>query len=159
KKITFRHLLKSIHVDFVKFGRPAFIASWALVLIGLSVVIYKGPRIYGIDFAGGDEIRLQYHHALGIADIRKVAATNHIGEIEPTYESALGGGGQVLKIETPEGKSNTLLSALQQAYPSAGLEKIGEGHIGASIGREIELNALLAVGVSMLTILIYIAFR
>jgi SecD/SecF fusion protein len=31
--------------------------------------------------------------------------------------------------------------------------------VGASIGREILLNAALAVGVSMLTILLYIAFR
>jgi SecD/SecF fusion protein len=159
KHITMRHLLKSIHVDFVRYGRPAFICSWLLVLLGLGVVIFKGPRIYGIDFAGGDEIRMQYHHQVGIADIRKIADANHIGEIDPTYESAVGGGGELLKIETPEGKSDALFAALQRAFPNAGLDKVGQGHIGASIGREIELNALLAVGISMLTILLYIAFR
>ena len=35
KKITMRHLLKSIHVDFIKFGKPAFIASWLLVVLGI----------------------------------------------------------------------------------------------------------------------------
>jgi len=159
KKIHMRHLLKSIHVDFIKYGRPAFIGSWLLVLLGVGVVVYKGPRIYGIDFAGGDQVTLHYHKQIGLADIRRVAISHHVGEINPTYESALGGGGELLKIETPDGKSGILVQALQQAYPAAGLEKVGEGHIGASVGREIELNALLAVGVSMLTILVYIAFR
>jgi len=159
KKITMRHLLKSIHVDFIKFGRPAFIGSWMLVLLGVAVVAYKGNRIYGIDFAGGDQVSVQYHQQIDIAKIRQVAEANHIGEVNPAYENVLSGGGEVLKIETPEGKSGVLLAALQKAYPAAGLEKVGEDHIGASIGREIELNALLAVGVSMLTILIYIAFR
>jgi len=73
KKITMRHLLKSIHVDFIKFGRPAFIGSWMLVLLGVAVVAYKGNRIYGIDFAGGDQVSVQYHQQIDIAKIRQVA--------------------------------------------------------------------------------------
>lgn len=159
KKITMRHLLKSIRVDFIRFGRPAFIGSWLLVLLGIAVVVTKGSHIYGIDFAGGDVVTLQYKEKIDIAKLRQVAADNKIGEINPTYENALGGGGDLLKIETPEGKSGALLDALQKGVPSSGLVKVGESHIGASIGKEIELNALLAIGVSMLTILIYIAFR
>jgi SecD/SecF fusion protein len=48
---------------------------------------------------------------------------------------------------------------LQKNYPQAGFEKIGENHIGASIGNEILWNAVKAVGISMLVILVYIAFR
>ncbi len=159
KKITMRHLLKTLHVDFIKFGRPAFIGSWIVVIIGVVVIAYKGSSIYGIDFSGGDVVTLQYKQHLDISQIRSVASSVKVGEINPTYENAIGGGNELLKIETPEGKSATVINALKAAYPSAGIEKIGEGHIGASIGKEIELNALLAVGVSMLTILLYIAFR
>ena len=159
KKITMRHLLKTLHVDFIKFGRPAFIGSWIVVIIGVVVIAYKGSSIYGIDFSGGDVVTLQYKQHLDISQIRSVASSVKVGEINPTYENAIGGGNELLKIETPEGKSATVINALKAAYPSAGIEKIGEGHIGASIGKEIELNALLAVDVSMLTILLYIAFR
>jgi len=159
KKFTMRHLLKNIHVDFIKYGKPAFIGSWIVVLIGASYVVYQGPKIYGIDFAGGDEMSIQFKSKPDAARMRQVAAANKIGEINPTYVNALGGGRETLKIETAEGRSGQLFTALQGAFPEAGLEKIGENHIGASIGKEIELNALLAVGVSMLTILIYIAFR
>ena len=44
---------------------------------------------------------------------------------------------------------------MQKALPNAGLERVGQNHIGASIGREIEYNALLAVGL----VLIYMSNR
>jgi SecD/SecF fusion protein len=152
-------MLKNINVDFVKYGKPAFISSWLLVLLGVCVVFYKGHRIEGIDFAGGDVITLQFKDRLDTGKVREIAAANAIGEINPAYVSAVGGGRDTLKIETPEGKSGPLLAALQSAYPSAGLEKVGEDHIGASIGAEILANAIKAVICSMLTIFVYIAFR
>jgi len=159
KKFSMRHLLKAIHVDFVRYGRPAFIGSWMIVLLGICVVGYEGNRIYGIDFSGGDEVTLQYKEKPSEAAIRKVAEAAKIDDINISPESALGGGREQLKIDTPEGKSGALVAALQKAYPGAGLVLAGQNQIGASIGNEIEINALKAVGVSMLTILMYIAFR
>ncbi len=159
QQITMRHLLKHINADFVKFGKPAFISSWLLVLLGVCVIAYKGSHIYGIDFAGGDVITMQFKTRVDLGKIRQAADAAKVGEINPAYLSGVGGGSELLKIETPEGKSGALFEELRRANPSAGFEKVGESHIGASIGKEIELNALLAVGVSMLTILVYIAFR
>ncbi len=160
KKIRMNRLLKDIKVDFIRYGKPAFIGSWIIVLIGFGYVLYQGHRIYGIDFSGGDMVNVQFTHQPDMAKIRQVAKDAGISdEINVTTVSSIGGGGQALNIETPEGKGGVMFDALQKAFPQAGLEKIGESQIGASIGKEIELNALLAVGVSMATILIYIAFR
>ena len=57
------------------------------------------------------------------------------------------------------GVEAVVLDAVTKAFPQAGFEKIGQSHVGASIGSEIKWNAVLAGGVSMLVILIYIAFR
>jgi SecD/SecF fusion protein len=159
RKITMRRLIGPIHVDFIRYGLRAFVGSWMVVLLGIGTIVYQGHRIFGIDFSGGDQITLQFKERLDVADIRKVAERARIDDINVAYENALGGGAEQLKIETPEGKSGALLDALRAARPAAGLVKIGENHLGASIGREIMSNALLAVGVSMLTILLYIAFR
>lgn len=160
KKLRMRHLIgHRVGVDFIRYGRPAFICSWVIVLIGFGYVLYQGHRIYGIDFAGGDQVQMQFKERVDIADIRSVANSLHIGQIEPTYENAIGGGKELLSIDTPEHRSGELVAALQQKYPDAGLVPVGSTHIGADIGKEIELNAVLAVGVSMLVILVYIAFR
>ncbi|HRE80494.1 MAG TPA: protein translocase subunit SecD, partial [Opitutaceae bacterium] len=60
KKIRMRRMLGDLKVDFVKYGKPAFISSWIVVLLGVAVVVYKGDRIYGIDFAGGDLVSVQF---------------------------------------------------------------------------------------------------
>ena len=159
KKITMRRMLGDLNVDFVKYGKPAAIGSVALVVVSIGYVFYQGDRIYGIDFAGGDQITAKFTQKIDSGKIREIAAANHIGEISPSYVSDLGSGKEQLKLETAYGKSDALFTALQQAYPNAGLEKAGTSQIGATIGKEIRWNAVLAVGVSMLVILVYIAFR
>jgi SecD/SecF fusion protein len=133
--------------------------SWTIVLIGVGVVFHKGHNIFGIDFAGGDDVTLSYAHKLEPAQIRTVADAQHMGEVNPSYVTAVGGGNETLHIETPYNESAQLVTALQAAYPAAKLEKIGEDHIGASIGAEVEWNALKAIGWSMVVVLIYVAFR
>ena len=159
KKIVMFRMLKDLKVDFVRWGKPAAIGSIALVVVSIGYVFYQGDRIYGIDFAGGEVISVQFKEKLDTAKVRDAAKAAGVGEISPTYASPIGGGRETLNIETPEGKSGAVLAALQKAYPSAAFEKVGENHIGASIGKEIQLNALKAVGISMIVILLYIAFR
>jgi SecD/SecF fusion protein len=159
KKLTMRQFLKNWNVDFVKIGKPAFIGSWMIVLLGVGVVIYKGSGIYGIDFAGGDVVEVNFRERVDEAKIRQIGQSHGVGEVSAAYISDIGGGKETLKIETPEGKSGPLMTALREAFPTAGLETVSERHVGATIGKEIEFNALLAVGVSMMTILVYIAFR
>jgi SecD/SecF fusion protein len=159
KKIRMNHILKAIHVDFIRFGKPAFISSGALVVLGMAVTFYQGKAIFGVDFSGGDVVTMTYKERLDVGKIRETADAAKVGEINVSYESALSGGNEQLKVETPEGKSQVLVKALQKSYPQADLVTVGTENVGASIGKEILLNAALAVGVSMLTILCYIAFR
>ncbi|WP_438483538.1 protein translocase subunit SecD [Oleiharenicola lentus] len=159
KKITMRRMISDVHVDWVKYGKLSFIGGWIIVAIGLGVVIYKGDGIYGIDFAGGDMVTITFKDKIDTGKIREVATAAGIGEVNPTYVQALGGGQQQLKVETGYGKSDALFDALVKAYPNSGLVKGGKTQIGATIGSEIKWNAILSIGVSMLIILVYIAFR
>ena len=159
KKITMRRMLKDLNVDFVKWGKPAAIGSVLLVIASLAVVVYKGDRIYGIDFAGGDQITANFTQKIDVAKIRELAKAKGVGEITPSYVSNLGTGKEQLKIQTAYGKSDAFFKSLQQAYPNAGLSSEGTQQIGATIGSEIKWNAVKAVAASMAVILVYIAFR
>ena len=160
KKITMRRMLGDLQVDFVRYGKPAAIGSVALVVVSIAYVVYQGPKIYGIDFAGGDVISLEFKQKVDTGKIRESAKSVGVTDINATYVSAVGGGTkETLNVEAPEGKAGVVFDALQKSFPQAGFEKVGQSHIGASIGKEIQWNALLAIGVSMLVILIYIAFR
>jgi len=159
KKITMRRMLKDLHVDFIKLGKPAAIGSITLVVIGFGYVLFQGKHIFGVDFAGGDVVSLQFTQRVDTAKIRDAANSAGVKEITPTYVSPIGSGRETLNIETAEGLAPVVVTALQKNFPAANFEKIGQNHIGAAIGNEILWNALKAVGISMLVILIYIAFR
>src|SRR5581483_3391635 len=113
KKFPMLHILSKPNMDFVKWARPAFIASWTIVLIGVSVVFMKGNKIYGIDFAGGDIINISFHERLDPGSIRATAKEIGITDIDPVYVSELGSGNEMLQIETTYGKADVLLDALQ----------------------------------------------
>ncbi|HUR57110.1 MAG TPA: protein translocase subunit SecF, partial [Opitutaceae bacterium] len=160
KKLTFRRLVKDLRVDFVKYGKPAFIASWLVVLMGVAVILHRGERIYGTDFTGGDVVNLQFtRQAPAEAEIRSVAAASGLKEINVTTVRPAGSARESMNIEVPEGKGSAVSDALRRAFPESGFEQLGQDHVGAAVGRETQFNALLAVGVSMLVILVYIAFR
>ena len=86
---------------------------WPVVLLGVGVIAYKGNGIFGIDFSGGDVVTASYKQKIEIGKIREIAKANGMPEINVTYVNAIGGGGETLKLETPEGKAGLLLGALQ----------------------------------------------
>jgi SecD/SecF fusion protein len=64
-----------------------------------------------------------------------------------------------LRVTTPVDQGRSVLQKLQQALPQAKFEVVGESRIGASVGKEIQLNAVVSVFLALLAILGYIAFR
>lgn len=145
--------------DYLKFARPAFGISWLIVIIGIGVVAYKGDAIYGIDFVGGDEVNLAYAEAPDTGAVREALEAAGIGEANPIFQSDLSGASETLKIQVPTGEGAKVESLLQSAFPSAGFDEVGLTTIGPAIGEEIRWNAFMSLGLAIVAILLYVAFR
>jgi len=159
KRMVMMNFLKAPSIDFVKYGKRLFIASWVIVLIGAIGVGIKGHKIYGIDFAGGDVINLSFKQRVDVDQLQSAADKAKLGEIMAAYQSKIGGGAEVLNVQTESGKGDAAVEALTKAFPNAGLSMVGKTTIGPSIGKEIQWNALMSIGLSILGIMIYVAFR
>ncbi len=159
KKFPMLIKTKAPNFDYLKFAKPAFGVSWAIVLVGLGVVLMKGHDIYGIDFVGGDEVALTYTERQSTADVRAALEGGGIGEANPLYQSDLAGENESLKVQVPVNEGNKVLPLLQTAFPSAGFEVIGQTTIGPSIGSEIQWNAFMSLGLAIVGIMLYVAFR
>lgn len=145
--------------DYLKFARPAFAVSWLIVLVGIGMVAYKGHRIYGIDFVGGDEVTLSYDTAISTGDIRAALEDAGIGEANPIFQNDFSGENEAVKIQVPVGEGDRVEGLLLAAFPNAGFEVLGQTTIGPSIGKEIQLNAFMSLGLAIVGILLYVAFR
>ncbi len=147
--------------DYLKWARPAFAVSWLIVLVGIGVVAYKGHRIYGIDFVGGDQVTLTFNDrsAFDTAGVRDTLESTGIGEVNPIFQNDFDGENETLQVQVPVGHGDTVLPTLQNAFPTAGFASIGQTSIGPSIGAEIQWNALMSLGLAIVGILLYVAFR
>ena len=159
KKIVMMKFLKPPKMDFVKWGWTFFKASWLIVIIGIVGVAIKGHAIYGIDFAGGDDITLTFKQRVDAGQLRTALEQAKVGEANPLYQSDLGGGKEVLKIQTATGKGEAAVAALTKAFPQAQFTIAGTNTIGPAIGKEIQWNAFLSIGLSIVGIMLYVAFR
>ena len=145
--------------DFLKWARPAFGVSWVIVLIGIGVVAYKGDSIYGIDFVGGDEVNLAYTQVVDTGAVRSALEAAGIGEANPIFQSDFAGESETLKVQVPTGEGSRVLDLLASEFPAAGFDVVGETTIGPAIGEEIRWNAFMSLGLAIVGILLYVAFR
>ncbi len=159
KKMVMMSFLKPPAMDFLKFGKRAFIASWLIVIIGVVGVGIKGHRIYGIDFAGGEVMNVSFKQRIDAEKLQSTLDAARLGETLPLYQSEIGGGPEILNIQTEMGKGDAAMAALKKAYPAAGFDEVGNTTIGPSMGAEIQWNAALSVGLSIIGIMLYVAFR
>lgn len=146
-------------IDFFQFRKPAFAASWLLVLAGVVSVVLHHDNILGTDFTGGDEMTVNYTERVDTGDIQKVVDENDLGDVSAIYLSLIGEDQEILKIQTPFDQARPVLEVLQNAFPQAGLEEAGVVQVGASVSKSIQWNALFSVLCALGGILLYVALR
>ncbi|MDR3317769.1 MAG: protein translocase subunit SecD, partial [Puniceicoccales bacterium] len=145
--------------NFLGKQKQAFFLSSLLIGSGLLALIIRGNGIYGIDFTGGDELVLQFQQKLNTNEIEKIAKNNGVDEVITLYRKNIKDSGEVLCLQTKEGKGKLLLRKLNERFPQAQLKVIQESSIGSSMSGKIKWNAFCALTVSILMILFYIALR
>jgi SecD/SecF fusion protein len=118
-------IVRNPKVPFLNFRKPAFAISWCVVLIGVAGIYTKWDTIFGIDFTGGDEVSLAYESKIDESEINRIVVEQELGEVTPQYVTPLGGGVEVLKLQTPFEESPKVLAALKAAFPQANFEAVG----------------------------------
>ncbi len=159
RKVLGMDLFPSKKLDFFKFRKPAFIASWLIVLAGVVSVVVHHDNILGKDFTGGDEMTVAYDQRLGADEIMQVVVDQDLGDVTPIYQSLIGQDVEILKLQTSFDQARPVLKQLQAAFPDANLIETGITQIGASVSKSIQWNALYSVLCALGGILLYVAFR
>ena len=143
---------------FIKNRKIFYIASVAIIVIGLVFSLVGGMN-YGIDFTGGTTIQVEMGEQV---DIKDVEDTLKSFELDPTIIYA-GEGNTQIQIKTIKALDNAgraeVFNALQEKY---GLEEsalVAAEQFGPSVGKELKQNAVTAVIIASIGMLIYIILR
>ena len=146
-------------VDFVGKRRIWFALSGVVVLIGLGSLGVKGLNL-GIDFEGGSQVSFKTPQPVSIERVRAEAA--EIGRENAVIQgtgSEVAGGYREFKMKTdalsgPE--QTTLQNKLRSDLGATGL---GVKNVSATFSRQVLQSALIAIVVSLLLVVAYIAIR
>ena len=155
-----RVLPAKTNLHFVGFARIAGVLSILAVIGSLTLCFTEGLNL-GIDFKGGTVLELSTTPAVvDLATVRGTLNRLHIGDVQV---QAFGKQGDALvRFQTPPGAdaSNTVTrvkTALGQAIP--GVRYSSTEVVGPKVSGELFRNGVLALGVAIALMLIYIWFR
>jgi SecD/SecF fusion protein len=157
KRISMLHLISAQNINFLGKGFIACMCSLALLLAGAFAFYQRGERNFGVDFRGGDLITLSAPGKIDIGQVR--GALKPIGLADASIQESTQVGRSYITIRTPLNTSDEVEKQVMQTLPSSGFRIEGSERVGALVGGELAKNSLIALGLGILGILIFVTFR
>jgi SecD/SecF fusion protein len=157
KRISMLHLISSKNFNFLGKGLLACMCSLALILAGAAAFYVRGDRNFGVDFKGGDLLTLSSAQAVTVGQVRDTLRPIHLDD-SPIQQSQQGGK-TYITIRSPLNTSDKVEKQVVQSLPAAGFKVERAERVGALVGGELARSSLVALGLGILGILIFVTFR
>ena len=151
------------NIDFMGKRRIAFGISGVLIALGVLAVvqIMLGSANLGIDFSGGTAVQLKFDKPLQIEMARKALVNNGLEEAELqefTQDNKL-----LIRIKTDttieEEISKKIVQVFKDEFKGHAFVVDSSTSIGPAIGKKLQQDALIAITLSLIGIVLYIAAR
>ena len=164
-------LIHNTHFDFIKHWRTAAIATIAFIAIGMAMLgIHKknyGSAInWNVEFVGGTFMQLKFAKETEAQAVRQaVDAAGYQAEVaqfgsKTEYTIRAGAAGKEATSTTADSTSARIERALHQKFGDTTQVKVVRSEfIGPRVGAELQRNATIAILISFVVTLIYLAIR
>lgn len=157
KRISMLHLISAQNINFLGKGLVACLCSLALLLAGATAFYLRGEKNFGVDFRGGDLIRLSAPGRIDVGQVRD--ALKPIGLADASIQESTQGAKSYITVRTSLHTSDKVEKQIMQAMPNAGFKIEGSERVGALVGGELAKSSLIALSLGILGILIFGTFR
>lgn len=142
-------------IDFMGQRKKAAIFSIAICLISLVILAVKGLNL-GLDFTGGTQIEVSYPQVANIENIRTQLSTAGFPDavVQPYGSSS----DVLIRLGEQKDLNQKQLQAKVQSVLTGGEVRQVE-YIGPQVGKTLVTNGILAIIVSLLGTMVYVALR
>lgn len=151
--------------SFIAKRRLAYFFSGALIIVGIAAITINSLRgagwvDYGVDFTGGVLIQVRFDQAMSVDEVRSALRTSQVSEVSRFREAPE----FIVRAPAPrEGEieevADDIIAALSSNLEGQRFEVVRSELVGPKVGGELERKAAMAIGLSFLLTLIYLAFR
>jgi preprotein translocase subunit SecF len=161
--MEFREIIKKSNLDFMGMRNKMFLFSSILVLLGFFafVMISFGKANMSVDFTGGTNLHLKFLDTVSIGELRDALMNGglkdvQIQEVSGTKEFLIKTKVTDTEKEKTQGKVGSIIS---DQLKGKKYEILGSNMVGSTVGQALKKNAIIAVVISLVGIIIYIAWR
>ncbi len=145
---------KTTHIDFMARRKQAMFFSMALFVFSMLALWSNGLNL-GLDFTGGTQIEMHFNQVAPIAEIRSTLQKHGFNE---TLVQSYGSSTDVMVKMPPQTMTqDALKTTFQGLFPKATISRMA--FIGPQVGHALLNNGMLAIFISMLATMAYIALR
>jgi len=169
KNLTFLNLISSKHFDFLGKRVTCLLISLGLSIVAVGAFVVKQERSLGIDFTGGTRLQFLVGKVADIpaADAQKKVDSLTLNKAAFVQDESNPTSGHLLSVRCDPRDVTTIENKLRESYPALG-EKTPEGaykidankeEVSALVGGGFIVSSLLALGLGLVGIFIYVSAR
>ncbi len=155
-------LLGKTNIPFIQLRKYAFVISAILVTVGIIafVQLVRGQANLGIDFAGGTAVQLKFEKPFHLDKARHALDVNGFKDSE--LQQFTEGNKLLVQVKkaTSEGKvADTIVQIFAKEFSDNKFVVDSTTEIGPKVGRNLQHDTLIAVIISAVAMIVYIAWR
>ena len=149
-------LIKKTKIDFLSRTNITTILSSVIIVIGIaSLILNRGPNL-SIDFTGGTIVQIIFSNDITINDIRDELNKTALDDCEIIEF----GKKNEFRIKTNiKSNSSEISTILLNSFSNQDLTIRRIENVGPKIGGELQIQALYAIALALLMLMIYIGLR
>jgi len=159
KRISMLHLISGEGINFM--GRRFLWISISLTVAVVSMIGFgvRFPGNLGIDFKGGDLLMLKPAKSVEVAEVLKHIEDLKINDVVVQKETDPSSHTEFISIRSPIDTGDQIEAALFKSMPDAGFIEHKKDKVGKIVGGELAKSSLIALGLGMLGIFLYVTLR
>ncbi|MDR2520154.1 MAG: protein translocase subunit SecF [Eubacteriaceae bacterium] len=143
---------------FVENRKAVFSISIALCAISLLMLLFRGFNV-GIDFKGGTIANIELHQAFETADVKAI-----VDKFDTDATITTGGDAETIAVvssskDFSETEKQEMFNAFKEKYNLTEVDLLSFNNISATIGRDLQMQALYASALTIACMLLYISIR
>jgi len=156
-------ILGQTKIDFLGKRNITFAFSAVFAVIGLVAVfaVYTGKANMGIDFSGGVSIQFRFEGPVEIDEVRGMLAEG--GFPDAGLQQFAEPNKLLVRLKGARGNlretSDSISAVFSKGLPENPFVVDSTTEIGPTVGKKLQTDALKAIGIALLGILFYVAWR
>jgi len=144
-----------LNLPFMKYRKFAVGLSVALILASFISLAVKGVNL-SVDFTGGVDMQIEFQNPADISEVRETVTAG--GFTQATIQPYDDGRNVSIRYqESDDDIQDAIIKTLETKFGAVRIQKIDK--VGPVVGEELRNQALVAISLAIVAILIYMAIR